>query len=123
MFNCWHLPFPPTNIQFNDSCSMMFRNDGCKSSLILIASYLLSRDKNGDKELSGIWESQFTIIAESCLSNIWTNIPIHFHLPVDVCVEPHKSKTGNKLLEKDGLQKTLKPFLTYCYHPGAVYES
>jgi hypothetical protein len=86
----------------------MFLSDGCKSSLILIASYMLSRDKNGDKELSEIWESQLAMIAEQ-----WLLVIQHFvahHLPVDVCVEPHKSKTGNKLLEKDGLQKTQNPF-------------
>ena len=33
------LPFPPTKIQFNDSCSMMFLSEGCKSSFILTCIY------------------------------------------------------------------------------------
>ena len=102
-------PFPPTKIQLSDSCSMILRKEGCKSSLIFKnfdCYYYCWSFSNFQEKLCRVqwWSLELPLQAPYSVLRSGHFDTTANSTPVELMsrVEPHKSKRA----EKGGCEKS-----------------
>lgn len=100
-----NLPFPPTKIQFNDSCSIMLRSEGCKSSFILKALKIFrgSRYCTNEVKVASLPDSAVRVLVAFYSGKRFghfdtTSIPPFFQLSWCLALNRTNQKMGKKVM-------------------------
>lgn len=109
-------PFPPTKIQLSDSCSIMLRREGCKSSLIFKAfDWFYRSSSNFHEKLCGgaIWSLQ--LLCKPPIPSWDLDILTRQQIPVQLSWCRALNRTNQKG-QKRAATKSLK-FLFHIFFP------